>query len=60
MSNWPQMGIRAPAALFDWLKERKRKEAVSASALIRRLILNYMAQVDRQAYDAFVNPKEKR
>lgn len=60
MNDYIQMLFRVPIELRDWLKNRAADEMCSVAALLRRLAINYMAQVDRKAYNKFLGKEIRR
>lgn len=49
-TGYVYIGIRAPLVMREWLQRRARIEITDASTVVRRLIRNYMRQVDADAY----------
>jgi hypothetical protein len=43
--------VRVPDRLKRWLERRGRVELTTASGLVRRVLREYMARVDREAYN---------
>jgi hypothetical protein len=56
--KWAYLYLKSPRPFKDWLQKRAAKELTSVSALVRRVMRNYMMQVDRPAYDEMVEEME--
>lgn len=50
-TDYVHIAARGPRIMRDWLNRRAKFELTDASTIIRRLLRNYIRQVDAKAWD---------
>lgn len=50
-TDYVHIAARGPRIMRDWLNRRAKFELTDASTIIRRLIRNYIRQVDAKEWD---------
>ena len=50
-TDYVHIAARGPRVMRDWLNRRAKFEVTDASTIIRRLLRNYIRQVDAKGWD---------